>query len=305
MLQFGQTHCAKLKDTSISFDTRLSNTYYDAEWVYYQIADYTGDPFWNTCAQAAEAVYRDGYLLKSNGNVPGYWLFTHGLVEDYFRTGDVTSKNAEILASKMAAYAPDTTPLAWTADDTMSREVAYNIMAMLNSEKLGEPRRARLGSFVEQAFGHLDQWFVSKNASYIRPFMVALTSQALISWHESTGDARVIPQLTLAMDWIWDNMWLPGNNSFKYTNVSTANFPSSDPAYNTGGTEPAPDLNLLIAPVYGWLYHQTGQVRFRDRGDAIFAGGVTQAYLSNGKQFDQNYRWSMAYVRWRSLPPLR
>jgi hypothetical protein len=100
-------------------------------------------------------------------------------------------------------------------------------------------------------------------------------------------------------------MWLPGSRSFKYTNVNTANFPSSHPAYNTGGTEPAPDLNLLIAPVFGWLYHQTGETKYLTRGDEIFAGGVAQAYLSNGKQFNQNYRRSFEYLRLRSLPPLR
>ena len=65
---------------------------------------------------------------------------------------------------------------------------------------------------------------------------------------------------------------------------------------------PAPDLNLLIAPMYAWLYRQTGETKYRDQGDALFAGGVKKAYLDGGKQFDQNYWWSFDYVRWRSGP---
>ena len=79
----------------------------------------------------------------------------------------------------------------------------------------------------------------------------------------------------------------------------------TDRATDTGGMEAAPDLNLLIAPVYAWLYHQTGNTVYRDRADQIFAGGVAGAFLSQGKQFDQNYRLSFEYLRWRNSAPLK
>ena len=65
--------------------------------------------------------------------------------------------------------------------------------------------------------------------------------------------------------------------------------------------DPAPDLNLIIAPAYAWMYYMTGDTKYRDWGDQIFAGGVTNAqnWLYLGKQFDQNYWWSPAYVTWR------
>ena len=71
---------------------------------------------------------------------------------------------------------------------------------------------------------------------------------------------------------------------------------------STDATAAAPDLNLLIAPAYAWLYRQTGDPAYRDRGDQIFAGGVKLAWLG-AKQFNQNYRWSFDYVRWRSGSP--
>ena len=295
MVTVGAQHCANLASSSFSFDQKLAATYYDAQWVFYQIADYTGDSSWNTCAARAEAVYRDQYVVPNNGNVPGYWNFSHGLMHDFLRTGDVASKNAAISLSRNAAYSPDATPLAWTVSAEYSREVAYAIMGYLNAETLGEAHRARLDSFVNQAFGHLDQWFGSRTAPYVRPFMVGLTAHALISHADQRGDSRVLPALVQAMDWLWDNTWLPGSQAFMYT----------DRNVDSGGMEPAPDLNMLIAPAFAWLYHQTGEVRFRDRGDQIFAGGVANGFLGNGKQFNQSYRWSFDYVKWRSMPPLR
>jgi len=256
MTTYGKTHCAELSSASLSADTKLSDTYYDAEWVFLQIADYTNDNSWLACAAAAEKIYRDSYVIPANGSIPGYWIFSHGLTQDYLRTGDSTSRNAQISLAQNAAYAPDSTPLSWTADSTMSREVAYNMMSYMNAEDLGQPRRDRLASFEHQALGHLDQWFVTKNAPYIRPFMVALTAHALISYDERVGDPAILPALIDAADTMWNTMWLPANSSFEYTNIDTSKLASSNPAYNTGGTEPAPDLNLLIAPLYAWLYQQ-------------------------------------------------
>ena len=62
----------------------------------------------------------------------------------------------------------------------------------------------------------------------------------------------------------------------------------------------APDLNLLIAPAFAWLYQRTGDTTYRDRGDQIFAGGVKGAYLDGAKQFNQSYMWSFDFVKWRS-----
>ena len=43
--------------------------------------------------------------------------------------------------------------------------------------------------------------------------------------------------------------------------------------------------------------------KYRERGDAIFAGGVQRAWLDGAKQFNQNYMWSPDYIRWRGGAP--
>ena len=295
MIQYGQQNCNRLNDPSIAGDKKLADTYYDGERVFYLMYEYTKNSAWLTCAQRAEQVYRDGYVIGNNGGVPGYWNFPHGIWFDYKRTSDATSRNALFLLATKAAYS--NSPIAWTADangtDGGSREVAYNLMAqLLAMDSAGFTDQARINALVGQAFDHMDQWFVRKTATYVRPFMASLTSEALIMWHKKTGDARVLPIVRTAMDWIWDNMWLTADQCFKYTDRSTS----------TGGMEPAPDLNLLVAPVFAWLYVQTGDAKYQIRGDAIFAGGVRKGtqYLALGKQFNQNYRWSFDYVYWRS-----
>lgn len=293
MLSFGNLHCQNLTDLSFSYDQRLASTYYDMQWVYFQIGDYTGDTTWYDCAQTAESIYRDQFVMPTY-NVPGFWNFSHGLVEDFLRTGDQSSRNAVVQMSHHGAFAGDAVPLNWTEHVDLSREVAYLIMNYYNAEALGEPHRARTDAFVQQAYGHMDQWFVQQDVPFIRPFMVSLTSHALMRHYEETGDPNVIPVLITAMDWLWDNTWLPEDEAFKYT----------DREHPSGGQEPAADLNLLVAPVYGWLYRQTGILRFRDRGDEIFAGGVKFAWLYNGKQFNQSYRLGIQYVELRQLGPL-
>jgi hypothetical protein len=292
MIQYGTQHCQTLQSSSVGFDDKLSATYYDAERVYYQIAAYTNDSNWLACAQAAEEVYRESYLFGNGGKLPGFWMFPHGLWKDYKQTQDSRSRDALLLLAENGAYAQDTIPLDWLTGPEMSREVAYNLQNKILARDLGATTDAAIQRFANVAFGHIDAWFISKTAPYIRPFMVALTSEALIVYYNRTGDARVLPTLKMAWDTLSRSTWIPGCMCFMYTDR-----PSND---GTGGQEPAPDLNLLIAPVFGWLYYQTGDIKYRDLGDQIFQGGVTQASLYLPKQFNQSYRWSFDYIAWRN-----
>ena len=309
MITFGRARCEYLAGPG-TFDELLSATYYDAERVFYQIAAYTGDLKWVVCAKRAEGVYRDRYVFPNDGRIPGYANFTHGLAMDYLRSGDARSQNAVILLSRSAAYAADTAPLEWTMSAAYSREVAYAIISYINAEKVGAPPRTRLPLLVEQAFGHIEQWFNAKSYRcprpcdpppatgqyYIQPFMVGLTSAALILYYEKTGDSRVLRAMRTAMDWLWANAWVAADESFWYENWVP------DPSIPFPPKPGAPDLNLLIAPAYGWLYRQTGDTKYRDQGDAIFAGGARHAWLGTGKHFNQNYWWSFDYVKWRRGP---
>lgn len=289
MISAGEALCTYLAGPHTD-DELLSHVYYDAQRVFLQIGDYTGDAKWSDCAERAESIYRDKYVLPNGGSVPGYWNFSHGLAMDYLRTRDPASRTAVILLAENAAFARDGTPLTWTASADSSREVAYAITSYLNAERVGAPRRTRLPQLVDQALGHIQEWFVTKRARRVAPFMVGLTAEALIDYYEATRDPRVPPAIKLALDGSWADAWVASASAFWYDNHDRSL---------------APDLNLLIAPAYAWLHRQTGNPVYQERGDQIFAGGVKSAYLGHGKQINQNYRWSFDYVRWRQRLPAR
>ena len=119
--------------------------------------------------------------------------------------------------------------------------------------------------------------------------MVGLTLEALINYYEKTGDVRIPTRIRLAADELWNSAWVPISSSFYYD--------SSDKSVA------APDLSLLIAPAYAWLWQKTGVGDYLQHGDQVFAGGVLYANFWSGKQFSQNYRWSFDYVKWRSSRP--
>jgi chitodextrinase len=124
----------------------------------------------------------------------------------------------------------------------------------------------------------------------MQPFMVGLACEALIQYYEQSRDPRVPPAIKAALDALWDWAWVAEDKSFFYESTGDT-------------TQGAPDLNMLIAPAFGWLYTMTGDPTYQQRGDLIFEGGVLGSWLGGGKQFSQNYRWSPDYVKWRGQGP--
>jgi len=276
MVQYGRRHCGGDYD-------------YDGARVFYQIAEYTHDPSWIACAERAAVIYRDHYLVPNTYRAAGWKIFPRGLWLHFQKTGDAKSKDAVIQLAGHAAYccAPQRLTQA-DGEHGGSREAAYNLEAKLYAEDLGvdQPTTKALADIV---FGHFDQWFRSKSAPYVRPFMVALSAEALIEYWERTKERRVLPVLQEALEQLWQSCWLADARAFKYTD---RNVPSGD-------QRPSPDLNLLIAPAYAWVYAQTHDPTWRVRHDAIFAGAVSTGSLQDPKHFHQQYRWSFDGLKWR------
>lgn len=255
--------------------------YYDGQRIFYQIADYTGDPSWNEAARNARDIYRP-YVLKNRGRIPGWRVFPQGFLMDWQRNRDTDSRDAVLALASSSAYAPR----GGGPGEALSRETAYCIEAYLAAEKLGQPRNPHLAQSVAWALGHIDQWFVQKSSPNWAPFMFALTCEALIQYYDAVSpDPAILEKIRLGAEACWREAWVPADQAFWYRADNKAHG--------------APDLNLLVAPVYAWLYLKTGDPVWRDRGDQIFAGGVRKAWLGGGKQFSQNYRWSFQYVAWR------
>jgi hypothetical protein len=292
MLKFGEAH---KDERSFGIMPEQFVYYYDGEWVYFQIADYTGNPKFIEYAHNCQETYR-GHVFAENGKLPGHRIHSHGLYEDYKRFKDEKSKEALMLLVTMPIWAPGHPIDGGAPDSGACREDAYMLMTMLDVEKLGV-KMPRIEHGVKCGLTCLDQFAVSKTAKVIQPFMTGLLAEALIQYAEQhSADGQIVPPLVVFADWLWDHCWVAKDSAFCYLRENP-----NDPA--TVQKDGTADLNLLIAPMYAWLYKKTGEVRFRERGDQAFAGGVKGAWLEKGKCFSQNYRWSFSYVKWRREGP--
>ena len=288
---------------SVPPNTELStfNYYYDAARVMYNIGDYLaangGDAtHWYTAAAHAAVAYRDGYLIPSSYQALGYWNFSAGLRMHWERTGDVASKNAVILLSQNAAFAQDfsTNADVWDANNDTpngggSREAAYAFMSHLDAEACGAARRTRTVQLVDALLHHLDQWATGLAYTYCRPFMTGLTGEAVI---RGVGAGLIDPtvaktKLQAVLTYI-NGIYDAPTKAYHYTDR------------DLGVPEdllPAPDLNMLIAPVHAWV----GGAANLTRAEDLFDGAVAGAWLgggSNQKQFNQNYRWFPSLFTW-------
>jgi RNA polymerase sigma factor (sigma-70 family) len=284
MLEVGAVHAVhlhRLRDGDL--DQALAAIDGDAAEAFSRIADRSGDQRWRVAAEDAVHIYRDRYVLPHDGAVPGYELFPLGLLEDWRRTHDARSRDALIALAEHGAYA--TGPEEYIRGSERAEEVASQILVQLAAAEVGHPREEWLRVLVGAALGHLDQWFVQRTATVLYPHVFGLTARALIAYDRQRHDARVLPALTQALDTLWAERWLPDSHAFVY---------ADRPGF--GRTGPAGDLSLLIAPAYAWAWERTGEQRFRERADAIFAGGVEQASIDGAKQFTQSYGWAFDYV---------
>lgn len=292
MVKYGRQHGEYLvanKDGNI--DDLLARTFYDSQRVYQQISEYRKEADWLRYAEASMHAYRDRYVIPNGGAVQGFRNFTKGIYNHFSATGDRVSADCVKMLADKGAYGPEVTPIEWTANAVSSRDVAYQILAKLDSEKLGNPRVPKLKKFVDQAFGHIDQWFVSKTAPYIQPFMVGLTAEALIEWYNVEKDRRVLPAIVNAAEKLWCNTWV--KESFVYVDKEFS---------GVGSPVPTSDLNMLICPMYAWIYTMTGQNSWKNMALAIMAGSFG-TWFDGPKQFNQNYRWSFDCVRWLKETP--
>jgi len=300
--------------------SRLDAVYYDAQRVFLEIADYTGDAEpWTGYADTAGDIYRTQYLEPNDYIVAGYMRFAHGNFMDWERTGDETARDRVLQLQENAAFsAPELngTSSSWY-QQRYSREIAYAIENNMLAEKTGaEPNEPRMEMLLDMALGHIDQWtsgnFIGSDPQwhFVQSFMTGLTASALIDYQEHAEaegrpDHRIEPAIAKLTAWLWENMWVEdvggspgawntnggtGQGAFRYVSPTTE---------GVGTTNPAPDLNMLIAPMFAWMYKQTGDQQYLEKADKIFNGGVAMASIDDGKRFNQSYRTSFTFLRFR------
>jgi len=295
-------------------DGGLANVYYDGELCAYRVGDYYGNyTLVEGFIDEAYLAYVPYYVIPANGSVSGFRNFTGGQLEDVLRntsraTVALQSINLQLLNGAYVATGDCSSP-------DLSRECAYAIMTHINAQRAGIVLNAgqilRLAQLKTWAQGHVDAW-INNTADYFRPFMGALTAQALINHYIYVSvDASTVTRLADLADYAWSSCWKATAGawgqalSFLYTDRT---------GFNPDDGFVQPDLNMLIAPWWGWLYLVGAGATYRTQGDQIFEGGLpvyngpfhdSGTYLGtrsavnpSGKQYCQQLFWGPQYIEW-------
>jgi len=289
--------------------------YYDGDRVFRQIAHYTKDNFSLAAAAKCRAYYRSYLHCPTVGYyVDGWRNFTKGFYYDWVDNGDATSKADAILMAKRGKFSqsqhqsdlPNWLKTPSIVD--VSREIAYAIEAWNAAKDLGDVEFSGRDPYLDLACYQLDIWksylqtypgskYPGEPGAKYQPFMFALTCEALIEVYKrpdtmQVDREKVLKRIADVAKLTYDKLYDETIHAF---------------VANTGNpTTYWPAINLLIVPVYGWLWHETGERYYLDAGDRIFSDGVVFGWpeVWGGKQFSQNYRWSFDYVNWRQQDPV-
>ena len=281
--------------------------YYDRAAIYYAWYARTGDFKYLTRANAVAVDYRKNYLEANNYAIQPHWSMLDGVALHYLVTGDEASRTAVgKIADLLTGLGYRTSIGSKKATD--NRVQARYIVALLLANAIKAPS-VGIGAPVGVKGGHdwaaelrralpmiletQDEdgaWRLAckETKPVTHPFTTGLLFDALARYHDLfEPDPRILPAVKRGADYLWERDWMPQKRAFKYVGAECA---------GEGGPGPAPDLNNLIVNGFGWVYRQTRDVTYRRRGDEIFGGAVTGAWLSPTKQFNQVYSSSYRYL---------
>ena len=311
-----------IDNPTMSNDTKLALVYYDGQanaqkvLDYIQVQDAKLEKYTKQCHDA----YVTNYVIPNAGAIQGYRTFGEGQLGD-IQVGNARANNSLLSLLLMLAnqnyLSTDTT----VKDVAYSRECAYALNLLVVVKRTGKIRLSAqqeswrsylLNCILDGTTGHVATWKNNK-APYFRPFMAALTAHALIRYHTYVQrDPRILLAVRDLCDLCVNKCWKEKSGawgqgqSFLYTDRT---------GFDPGDALTTPDLNMLIAPMFGWVFNQTATAAYRTMGDAIWKGGVSvydqwgyHAYGANlgtksaknpaGKQYNQQLFWGPEYIKW-------
>jgi hypothetical protein len=310
--------------TPVGGAVQKGSWYYDGLRVYYNIGDLlSNNPTWEQCRTNIKQIYRDRYVISNKGAVPAYVAFSEGYYIDYLRTSDPADLT---LIDDLDLHTFKPVDGSMVSVRYLQRETAYALkvdtfasVLRRNNVRYGRGTNFWMNYHLDHVLGHVDQICLSRNAEYWESFMGGLEADALITYYENISpDPRIPSAIKCLADYMYANAYNAISDdlgAFQYdnfrgaTNVGIANAHASSMI----------PLNLLIAPMYAWLFKETGEKQYQVEGDLIWksgvlldgAGGGLPSNIgesngppsgNSGKLFSQQYYWSTKYVTWRSAP---
>jgi hypothetical protein len=281
----------------------FDGNYYDRAMIYYVWWARTGNPTYLERANAHAVQYRRDYLEARNFVVLPHEAMLDGVALHYLVTGDEASRTAVGRVADRLIRPGQLPVLADPGAEIDNRVQARILTALILARRLDAPSQAGhdWSARAREALNNVLQSQAPDGAyrfthpgagqcGYNKPWMVGLLNDALVRYYTTfEADGRIVGSVRRAVDYMWERNWDAGNQGFVYLEGHC----------NGDGPIQAGDINNLISSGFGFVYRQTGDATYRTRGDAVFAGGVVNAWLPISKQFNQQYTSSYRYLSYR------
>lgn len=278
---------------------------------------------WDKCIENRKLGYV-GYIdsTKPPGAIWAIYLASKGMAM-LAQNGDTVARAALF---DTADHAQWRTLRSSIMDVGYERELNFTTEAFIAAQAAGHPTAGKSVPIgITMMLGQVDQ-IVNAGVSHA-PFLDGTLADTLIHYYIDSGskDARIPAAIKSLADHLWVNYWIRGGCSGGTQQITdcfayTAGQFHMGTDYSTNGySNNDANLNLIIAPMYAWLFKMTGNgtipgsdgsqcggkrgqpCTYQQAGDTIFQSGVSQSdYFSPVKDWDQNFRWSFDYVTWRS-----
>jgi hypothetical protein len=276
--------------------------YYDRAMIYYVWWARTGNATYLDRANQL-AINARTYIESVNYSPQPYMLMIDGVALHALITGDQRSlatvgKVADALGGSSSSWlhaVSDTTDV-----NGDGRTQARALTAVLDAWYIKAPSaqgndwanrlRDLLGKILATQ-SPAGGWHWQNQCYQSLPYMTGMVDDALIRYHTTfEADARIVPSVKRAVDYLWANDWLPQSQAFTYIAAACKDV--------TPGA--SPDLNNMIVSGFGFVARQTGDASYYTKGDAIFSGSVYGNWLVGTKQFNEEYTTSHRYLglRW-------
>jgi len=263
-----------LTTAGVTSETAIAASYYDGELCQYWLGLYTGDTAtYYARADKYNTAYAVTYGRGSSWGVPGYWAFGGGLHYRYTVRGDAAAlSDLQDLCASAAYHVSGSLLASNVLRHELSREWAYcgrNLLYLKDADSLSAGQQTRLEQMYTDSLTIIDDWSAGQTASYFRPFMAGLTVKFLIAYYEEEADAGEKAAILAALETLathaWTVCWNAAGQAMTYTDR------------DVGVTEdllPAPDLSMIIAPLYAWLWSKTFVTDWKTKAGQLLDGAI-------------------------------
>ena len=283
-----------------------TENYYDRAAIYY-VHWARGGPASDTARAREIAVnYRRDYLEHNNYGSSPHWAQLDGLALDWLVRGDSASRRAVLrTADALWPYAGGAFQYVDTVGGRFSWDVRIQARVLLSqwlSERL-DPGNTKWGARIDGLIPRVLA-MQSADGAWRSPgqscgesmnYMTGLLLDVLARMSDAGRASPAITQaITRGATFLW-TQWVPSAEAFQYLSGPCHR---NAQGVDVGDVTPAPDLNGIILPAFGWLAAQTSDPMWRTRGDAIVAG-MRGAFLSGTKQFNESYTTSWRHLSFR------